>query len=323
MNQIIFDKNLIYLSKELPSSIISLEDWSVITVFGKDCTNYLNSQFTIDMLNFKRNIYKFGAHCNFNGKVWTPFIIFKYKSGYAYIIRSSLVEIHLKEIKKYSIFSEISIKIKKNFCLLGLSGINATKNINFSFQKEINKKTKIIFLKKEIIILKLNYPVDRFFLIFPNQDIAQCWLNSIKFDFIKNNSNQWVSLDIECFFPVFDKICAGKFLPQFLNLKYWDAINLNKGCYYGQEIIFRCERNSINLFNLFILIGFSDHYPIIGSKVFQNDAKGNFFIVGTILSCVCIKKDQFLLQVCIKKRNYKNKIFFLKNNTNSNFYLLK
>lgn len=323
MKKKISSNNIIYLSNNFPDSIISLKHWSLVTVYGKDCSIFLNNQFTINISKLNQDFYQVGAHCTIQGKVLTTFLIFKYNDGYAYIIRSSTVDKHISALKKYAIFSDVSIKVQKNFFLFGLAGLNSFSILkNYFTSLQDNEKTIFIYNKKTII-LKFKKPIDRFLIVFPDQTTANTWINSINSTIIQNISNQWLSLDIESCFPVIDNKLSGKFLPQFLNLNFWNAIHLNKGCYYGQEIIYRAERLLVNKFFLCSFIGFSKKTPELGIEIFKkSDDKEFFNKVGTIISYVRIEKNKFLLQGCINKKKFNSKnIVFIFSQKISMFFL--
>ncbi|VAX76691.1 tRNA-modifying protein YgfZ [Buchnera aphidicola] len=293
--------SVIYLSSDLPATCMELDQWCIVRVTGSDKKKYLNSQFTIDMNLIHNNEYKIGAHCNINGKVWTSFLIFSYINCYFYIIRSEIFKKHITELKKYSLFSKVNITKEKNFRLFGLCGFN-TKGllqniftINFS-----NKKNILIF--KNLIILKFNFIFERFLILVPQTESID-FLNSIKRSFKFSNSIQWSSLDIEEGFPILGMKTSGRFILQTLNLKKWNAISFNKGCYYGQEFLCKFENKQLNKFIICSLIGNNSslHIPRICEHVQYTD-KFNFkYNIGIVLSWTHVYPKKTLLQVRMKK----------------------
>ncbi|MCQ6498183.1 folate-binding Fe/S cluster repair protein, partial [Vibrio parahaemolyticus] len=65
-----------------------------------------------------------GAHCDDKCKVWSLFRLFHHGDGYGMIQQKSAIEIELKEIKKYSVFSKVTIE-ESNDVILGVACVNA------------------------------------------------------------------------------------------------------------------------------------------------------------------------------------------------------
>lgn len=94
-----------------------LKDWSFIKVKGSDSKKYLHEKLTGNILKLKKKKHILTSHCTFNGKIWSIMRIFHYKKGFGYITRKSIVKKHLKEIKKYALFSNVKFKKKKKLYL--------------------------------------------------------------------------------------------------------------------------------------------------------------------------------------------------------------
>lgn len=161
MSSCIFRKNIVYPSINLPLTLSSLEEWSLIYVEGADSKKHLQNQFTIDINFLKKEEYKLCAHCNFNGKVWATMFLFHYRRGYAYIVRKSVAEIQIKELQKYAIFSDVKIQELDNFCLFGLSGFGA-KFFYHNFLLICLMKTVLYFLMKKELYFGLKNPLKDF-----------------------------------------------------------------------------------------------------------------------------------------------------------------
>ncbi|VFP88544.1 tRNA-modifying protein YgfZ [Buchnera aphidicola (Cinara piceae)] len=318
-NNIISNK-IVYLSNDLPISYMKLDEWSVVCVSGLDKKKYLNDQFTIDINMIGQNQYKFGAHCNINGKVWTSLLIFQYDNYYIYIIRSSVCKKHIYELKKYSLFSKVNIFEEKKFHIFGLCGFYAYKLLENFFSIKLNKKKSMIIVHN-IIILRINKPIKRFLIIAYKEDLID-FLKFINCKARYSNSMQWIELDIESCFPIMNEEIMGRFILQSLDLKKWGAINFNKGCYYGQEILCKYENKKINQFVICALIGehYQDNITYICESIEYIDISGFRYNVGMVLYWVHVHKQQILLQIRMKKKFFnKENIFFLPSHPNSFF----
>ncbi|VFP77853.1 hypothetical protein [Buchnera aphidicola] len=312
----------VYLSNNLPNIYMQLNGWSIVRVLGSDKKKYLNNQFTIDMNLIDLHNYKIGAHCNINGKVWTSFFIFKYYDCYLYVVRSSICKKHLYELKKYSLFSKVDIFEDNSFRLFGLCGSNSDFILKDVLSIRFNQHTSVI-VRDDLIVLKIDQPVNRY-LILVHESKVKNFLTCMKYKIFLSISMQWLALDIEACFPIIDKKISGYFILQSLDLKKWDAIDFNKGCYYGQEVLCKYENKKINKFTVCSLIGNNSffHPKIFESVEYLDDKSGHKFHVGVVLSWVYIYPKKILLQIRIKKIFLKKKnIFFIKSNPSVNFFV--
>ncbi|WP_075434018.1 hypothetical protein [Buchnera aphidicola] len=307
-----FYKKYVCLSSNISDTLISLEQWSLIRVTGIDKKKYLNNQFTININDIYRDIYKVGAYCNLQGKVLAIFLIFKYYGCYMYVVRSSIVPQHLLELNKYALFSKVNISEEKNFFLYGLCGKRVYGLLEIFFSQSI-KRDKKFFVINNFIVLKLQEPIQRLLIIVPRAGLA-CFLNFMRDKVLFSYSSQWLALDIEANFPVFDPPISGRFILQTMGLKKWNAITFNKGCYYGQEALCMYENKKINKFIICSLLGtmVCSCSPKVREYVEYIDSYGLTCQVGIILSWVFVHKEKILLQVRMKKFFFKEQNrFFL------------
>lgn len=319
MNNNFISDQSVFLNYHLSSNLIFLKHLSIIYIEGVDCKKFLQNQFTININDITKNLYKIGAHCNINGKVLAIFFIFKFNDGYLYVIDKSLVKNHILKLKKYSLFFKVKISNLNNFIILGLIGKNCS-NIIKGLLKFSFKKNKNIYYINNIIILHILKPIERFFIILPKSN----FLNFLKIPnqlVLSCNFLQWISLDIESNFPLISHLISEKFIPQYINLKDWNAISFTKGCYFGQEIICRIENKNINKSCIKPFIGFSNIIINVGSNL-KYLYKDKIIFSGIVMSSVILKNNKKLLQMYLKKFSYiPEGILKLSQDKNSSFSL--
>ena len=59
------------------------------------------------------------AHCDAKGKMWSNLRVFRREGGFAWIERRSLRDAQLTELKKYAVFSKVTIAANDDLVLLG------------------------------------------------------------------------------------------------------------------------------------------------------------------------------------------------------------
>jgi folate-binding protein YgfZ len=298
MSSFISLQNIIYPSSELSLTMILLEEWSITYVKGCNSKKYLQNQLTVDVNLLPQTNHILCAHCNFDGKVWSTIRLFHYHQGYAYIQRKSVSQIQIKELKKYSVFSNIKITELNDIYLIGFAGSNSRAFLLQFFIKIPNKKYPVIHEKKTTI-LWFKEPEERFLLVLSLSDFLVL-KSKINENIFLNYSKQWLLLDIEAGFPIIDKESSKKFTPQAINLDKLKGISFKKGCYYGQEIIAQIFFKNLNKRFLCALIGTGNIFPRIGSLIEMN-IKEVWYTIGVLLSSVNIKNEKTYIQVILHK----------------------
>ncbi|QCI17244.1 tRNA-modifying protein YgfZ [Buchnera aphidicola (Aphis helianthi)] len=293
-----FLKNTIYSSIQLPLTLMFLEKWSVIYIYGPDSKKFLQNQLTIDMNCLEKKQHKIGAHCNLNGKVHSTMLVFHYEKGYACIIKKSLSSSQIKEFKKYSIFLKVQIYQLDDIVLLGISGKDSKLFLLKQFIKIPDSNTPV-FSDKEITILWFSNPCERFLLVLSLKNFL-LFKKKINEKIILNNSKQWILLDMEAGYPIIGKTMSQKFLPQSINLDKIQAINFNKGCYYGQETIARVFYNNSNKHALYLLSSTGNINPKIGA-IIKIKKLNTWLRIGFLLAIVHVCSNQIWIQAVLKK----------------------
>lgn len=317
MNKLIFPYKFPLSSKNLPATIISLENWSLVTVTGPDSFNFLQGQLTFDVFSIDKNKHVICAHCNAYGKVLSNLRLFRYNDGFAYIIRNSIKQNQVNELKKYSIFSKVNINYENNFVLLGIAG-NGIKKILFDLMDLPNEKCPLLKKEKNFYLLWISIPIERFIII-TTLEKAKFFLKKLQNAMQQNNNSQWIALEIESGFPIIEKDNSGIFTPQSMNLKELNAINFLKGCYVGQEVITKINFKKLNNQSMYWLIGYAKKPIKVGNKL-EVKINKKWVLIGTILSFVEFDNKIIWVQAILKRKLLtKNNIIRIEQDVDSFF----
>lgn len=246
-------------SSHLPLTIISLEDWALVTLTGADTIKYLQGQVTADVEKLAPEEHVLCAHCDAKGKMWSNMRLFKRGDGMAYIERRNLRDNQLTEMKKYAVFSKITFTADDDVVLLGVAGFQASAALKGIFATLPDATTPVV-QEDETTLLHLPLPADRY-LIVTSPEKAQQVTKELGEQAQLNDSQQWLALDIEAGIPVIDPATSVQFIPQATNLQALDAISFKKGCYAGQEMVARAKYRGANKRALYWLAGQASHLP--------------------------------------------------------------
>ncbi|WWP00364.1 MAG: tRNA-modifying protein YgfZ [Candidatus Dasytiphilus stammeri] len=309
-------------SINLPLTVIFLEQWTLLTITGKDYRDYLQGQLTLDIKKLKPNQSYQSAHCNARGKMLTNLLLFNYGEGLGWIIRSSVHQLQLATLKKYAIFSKVSISKNNKVILLGVAGFQAREALANLYSILPNKDCPVIHFN-HTLLLWFNIPSERFIIITDVNMVHKLTsqLSDLKSQF--NDSRQWVALDIEAGIPIIDVTNSCKFLPQAANLQNLNGISFNKGCYLGQEMVTRAKFRGANKHALYWLSGHSNYIPDITDYLELQISNDQWKDSGTILATCLLANNELWIQAILKNNLSLDSVLRVKKDGNSSLSIKK
>lgn len=204
-------------SARLPLTLISLDDWALATLSGADAEKYLQGQVTADVAQLTEHQHLLAAHCDPKGKMWSNLRLFRRQDGFAFIERRSLRDAQLKELKKYAVFSKVTIAPDDEHVLLGVAGFQARAALKNLFA-ELPDAEKQVVSEGATSILWFEHPAERFLLV-TDAATAERVTEALRGEAQLNNSQQWLALNIEAGLPVIDAANSAQFIPQATNLQ--------------------------------------------------------------------------------------------------------
>lgn len=213
-------------SARLPLTLISLDDWALATLTGADAEKYLQGQVTADVSQMTEHQHLLAAHCDPKGKMWSNLRLFRRQDGFAFIERRSLRDAQLKELKKYAVFSKVTIAADDEHVLLGVAGFQARAALKNLFS-ELPDAEKPLVSEGATSILWFEHPAERFLLV-TDAATAERVTEALRGEAQLNNSQQWLTLNIEAGLPIIDAANSAQFIPQATNLQALGGISFKK-----------------------------------------------------------------------------------------------
>ena len=185
-----------------------LEQFSVLCIEGADAGAFLHAQLSNDILSLADGGSVMAAYCEPAGRVLAVVLVHRSRSSYYLVLHRSLESAISRRLRLYVLRSAVTIKMCTGE--QPLFGVVRHKSAGWP------------------------YPVD-----------SERWLqfgdsaDSTHEDSDVMTTQQWQKADIRSGLAWLDSTTSGQFLPQALNLVALGAVDFNKGCYPGQEIIAR------------------------------------------------------------------------------------
>ncbi len=283
-------------SANLPLTLVSLEDWALVSVVGADTVKYLQGQVTADIDAMSADQHILCAHCDAKGKMWSNLRLFTRGDGMAFIERRNLRDAQLAEIKKYAVFSKITFTPDDDVVLLGVAGAEASSALSGLFTDLPNAEKQVV-QQDESTLLYFSLPAERYLVITSPEKAAQI-TEELGDKAQLNDSQQWLALDIEAGFPVIDTINSVQFIPQATNIQALDGISFTKGCYAGQEMVARAKYRGANKRALYWLAGNASQTPAAGDSL-DLQLGENWRRTGTVLAAVQLTEGVLWVQAVL------------------------
>lgn len=300
------------IDHQLPLTLMSLNDWSFITATGVDAEKYLQGQLTADISTLTAQQHIFTAHCDAKGKMWSTLRLFHYNQGFGYILRTSVAAKQLNELKKYAVFSQITLSQQHNTVLLGAAGQEVHDALSSHFSLLPDKEKPVIHLE-QTTLLHFSLPFERFLIVTDSATAAELTKHFPQ----HGDSQQWLTFDIAAGIANIDVENSEQFIPQAINLQALPAsISFQKGCYSGQETVARAKYRGANKRAMFWLTGTANTLPKIGDAI-EWKIGDNWRRTGTVLAAVTMTKGFISVQVVMNNDMPKESIFRLVGETNS------
>ncbi|HHP0482334.1 TPA: tRNA-modifying protein YgfZ [Vibrio campbellii] len=225
-------------------SISLLDNLGMITMIGDDKKSYLHGQVTCDVVSLEKDQSMLGAHCDAKGKVWSVFRLFHHNDGYAMVQPKSAIEVELKEIKKYAVFSKVTIE-ESSDVVLGVAGENAD-----AFISTLNADSGDVHTVEGGTAVKV---ASNRWLLALTVEAAQSLVEDSKATLTTHEL--WTRFDIEAALPYVAADAQNEHIPQALNVQALGGISFTKGCYTGQETVARAKYRGTNKRAMYIVKG--------------------------------------------------------------------
>ena len=301
-------------SARLPLTLISLDDWALATISGADSEKYLQGQVTADVAQLGEHQHLLVAHCDPKGKMWSNLRLFRRQDGFAIIERRSLRDAQLTELKKYAVFSKVTIVADDENVLLGVAGFQARAALKTLFS-ELPDADKPLINDGVTSLLWFEYPDERFLLV-TDVATAERVTEALRGEAQFNNSLQWLALNIEAGLPIIDAANSAQFIPQATNIQALGGISFKKGCYTGQEMVARAKFRGANKRALWYLAGNASRVPEAGEDL-ELKMGENWRRTGTVLAAVQLDDGRVLVQVVMNNDMEADSVFRVRDDANT------
>lgn len=206
------------VQKPTPSWFCDLSQWELLSVKGIDASKFLQGQISCDVSLVTKDQSQLAACVNLKGRIITNFIVHQMsEQHFVLLCPPHTAEITSKTLKKYAIFSKVSINTENDLALAAGQNINA----DLSQLQTLN-------------VSALNFQ----FYLGSISEMQSLWLSSQTLG-LSLHSQFFDYQVIQHALAFISPPCSEIFTPQEINFELVNGISFKKGCYTGQEVVAR------------------------------------------------------------------------------------
>lgn len=280
----------------LSTNIISdLSYLAIIEISGADAESFLNMQFTSNINKLSEHQLQFSAWCNPKGQVKTTFYIYRHADYFYILLPEELKVSFLKQLTMYILRADVQLTDRSD----------ALTRLGLCLEKSdiLNQfPDNLVVLPLASTETDLSSRPSRYIIVTDIQQVESV-RKTLTEKLTDTDSFTWKALDIQTGIPWLTQETTEKFLPQMLNLDLMEALDYQKGCYPGQEVIARLHYRGELKRNLYLATCTTKKRPDPGTSIVSSDKT-----VGTVIQAQTDVEATYLLAV-IDNDSIKDNLF--------------
>lgn len=201
---------------DLPKTLVELNHLGCIRISGTEATEFLQSQFTNDVIALRSNSQQLNAYCNPKGRAISVFRLFRYDDYFYLLLPTDLASSVLKRLQLYKMRAKVELTLEENMAIIGTLGLSSEDLKSQGKWWSLDDHRGVLLIESE------------------EKSRLDQTLGSIM-----SQSDLWRVTEVVNGIPQIYESTSEEFIPQHINLDIVSAINFSKGCYPGQEIVAR------------------------------------------------------------------------------------
>ncbi|MFC3122126.1 CAF17-like 4Fe-4S cluster assembly/insertion protein YgfZ [Agaribacter flavus] len=220
--------------------LTKLSKQTVLQISGVDTRKYLHGQVSVELENWQSNTARFAAHCDFKGKMWNSFLICDQGENMLISGHHEANTVSLEQLKKYGVFSKVEIREAEEYSIFVGAGKDVEKLVEDMFASA--PQSYMSTVQNDFgVAIRMDFEYTTYKLILNADGVKYVEQNAATL-IDEQLGEQYVEyLEIGAGIGNIQAKTVGEFVPQMLNLQYLNAIDFDKGCYMGQEVVARTK----------------------------------------------------------------------------------
>ena len=206
-----------------------LTQYGLLEVTGDDARVFLHAQLTNDIENLAAGQARHAGWCSAKGRLLATFLVVPHERGYLLQLARDLVPAIAKRLSMFILRSKVKVvDASTSWVQIGIgTGVLAELGINALAQD--------LAIARAGNLIAVRVSAERYLLIAPQGDRAR--LESLS----GMDETGWALEEIRSGRPLVAQATQDQFVPQMVNYERLGAVDFQKGCYPGQEIVARAQ----------------------------------------------------------------------------------
>lgn len=224
--------------KRSGDTICDLSHTVLVQAGGEDSEDFLQNQLTNDVASLDEGRATLAGYCSPKGRLICIFRIWRGDDGFVLQLPLDLQQACIERLRKYVLRAKVRFVTDPERVAFGVCGKTVAKALETVVGKPPARDNDLA-RNGELTIVRL--PGDgrpRYQVAGPVDACSAAWRRLTQHATIVG-SWTWARVDILAGIPNITATTSELFIPQMVNLDRLQAVNFQKGCYPGQEIVAR------------------------------------------------------------------------------------
>jgi folate-binding protein YgfZ len=205
---------------------------------GPDTGDFLHGQLSSDVAALPAEGAQTSAYCSPKGRVLANFMLWREPEGFGALLSQDLAAAMQKRLTMFVLRSKVKIEdASARYVLLGAAGPAAAGSLARALGVSAASPMTAKPAEAGAVV---NLGGDRFIAVLRPEAAETAWAK-LAAELTPAGEDTWRWLDIQAGIPWISLPTQDQFVPQMANLELTGAVNFQKGCYPGQEIVARTQ----------------------------------------------------------------------------------
>ena len=219
--------------------VAPLTHLGLVACRGEDAQTFLHGQLSNDVQQLTPRRSEYAAYCSAKGRMLTNFLLWQEDEAYYLQLARSLLPAVQKRLAMFVLRAKVRLAdASESHPILGVAGKAAVGVLRELFPELPQQAHDVVHHPVHGILIAL--PGERFQLIAELETAKQSW-HRLAAVLTPVGTPCWEWLEIRNGLPLITSATQEQFVPQMANMELIGAVNFQKGCYPGQEIVARTQ----------------------------------------------------------------------------------
>jgi folate-binding protein YgfZ len=206
---------------------------------GEDAQPFLHGQLSTDVKQLAPERSEYACYCSAKGRMLANFLVWREDKDYYLQLARSLLPDMQKRLAMFVLRARVKLAdASESRPVLGLAGSAAAGALRELFAALPQQAHDVIHDPAHGTLIAL--PGARFQLIAELESAERLW-DKLAAALTSVGTPCWEWLEIRNGIPLITPATQAQFVPQMANMELIGAVNFQKGCYPGQEIVARTQ----------------------------------------------------------------------------------